>query len=594
MKELFCDILVVGAGGGALRAAIAAAETNPELKVQIVTRGKFGQSGVTAISCSDRMAFHATLPYTQPQGADNWRYHAEDIYKIGGFVSDPELAEILAKSSGSAVEDLVQLGVPFVKDEAGRLDQFLTDGSIYPRACYTGPHTANHISQALKRRVEKLKIPVLEEHYCFELAVEEGQVIGAWALPEGLSSWEDPHKELVFIHAKAVILATGGAGEVYEHNVFPPGASGDGYAMALMAGAAVINLEFIQLGLCSTKTKLACSGSIMRAMPRFINSDGEELFLGEKWPELIFSKGASWPLSVEHPAHQIDLLVARELGKGKQVFLDFSTNPQGFSWEKLTEDLVSQYQTEQSQDLGKRRFTSPLARLKEINQPAIQWLAQHGVDLEAGDLLEIRPQAQHFQGGVWINAKAEASLPGLYAVGEVAGGQHGANRPGGNALLDTQVFGKIAGQEGAKFASGSSFGSLPTPPLIAQDDGIEAGEVLTQVRKIMDQYAAVIRWEAGLAIAGRELEHLRKQKIVPGSGCWERVLEAQSSLLVAQAVVKAASLRPESRGPHLYLSTPEGEPLGRDEAYGRSLSLRGTELKPSWISWDEEEEKCAR
>ena len=100
MREICCDVLVIGAGGGALRAAIAACETNPELKVQIVTRGKFGKSGVTATACSDRMAFHATLPYTEPGGEDNWRYHADDIYRIGGYVSDPELAEILAKTAG--------------------------------------------------------------------------------------------------------------------------------------------------------------------------------------------------------------------------------------------------------------------------------------------------------------------------------------------------------------------------------------------------------------------------------------------------------------------------------------------------------------
>ena len=406
MRQLACDVLVVGAGGAALRAAIAAHDTDPQLRVQIVTRGKLGKSGVTATACSDRMAFHATLPYTPPGGDDNWRYHAADIYRLGGCVSDPKLAEILAKNSGRAAQELQRWGVPFTLDSAGRLAQFITDGSDYPRACYTGPYTANHISQALCAKVRELALPVLEEHYVFQLAVSGGRVVGVWALPEGLPGTEDPARHLVFLGARSVVLATGGAGGIYGHNVFPPGAVGDGYAMALAAGASVVNIEFLQIALCSPKTSLACSGSIMRAMPRFVNDKGEELALPGSWPELVFDKGASWPLSYENPTHKIDLLVARELEAGGKVYLDFSANPRNFAWESLPQRLVSLYKAERRQDLGQERKFSPLARLREINQPVVQWLAERGVRLEAGERLEIHPSVQHFQGGVWIDAGA--------------------------------------------------------------------------------------------------------------------------------------------------------------------------------------------
>ena len=595
MREICCDVLVIGAGGGALRAAIAACETNPELKVQIVTRGKFGKSGVTATACSDRMAFHATLPYTEPGGEDNWRYHADDIYRIGGYVSDPELAEILAKNSGKAAMDLVEYGVPFVRDAEGKLDQFITDGSDYARACYTGPYTANHISQALCRKVEELGLPVLEEHYVFQLAVADGKVAGAWVLPERLPSSEDPKDHLLLIRAGAVILATGGAGEIYGRNAYPPGTMGDGYAMAVEAGASLVNMEFMQFTLVSPKTKLACSGSIMRAMPCFVNDKGEELSLPGNWPELIFAKGATYPISFEKATHKIDLLVARELEAGGRVYLDYSTNPKGFAWEKLSQRLRSLYRTEQTLDLGQKREESPLVRLKEINQPVIQWLAERGVDLEAGDLLEVHPVVQHFQGGVWINNRAETKLPGLFAVGEVAGGQHGANRPGGNALLDCQVFGRIAGENAAQLAGKQrccTRRDLPEPSFPREGNGsLPAREVLERVRSLMDRYAAVIRWKEGLEAAEKELGALREVDIIPGTDSWDKVIEARTARVVASAIVKAQAMRRESRGPHLYFDSPEGDPRPTDPKYQRSICLTGPELVPSWIRWQDEEEE---
>jgi succinate dehydrogenase / fumarate reductase flavoprotein subunit len=530
------------------------------------------------------MAFHATLPYTLPGGDDNWRYHAADIYRLGGCVSDPKLAEILAKNSGRAAQELQRWGVPFTLDSAGRLAQFITDGSDYPRACYTGPYTANHISQALCAKVRELALPVLEEHYVFQLAVSGGRVVGVWALPEGLPGTEDPARHLVFLGARSVVLATGGAGGIYGHNVFPPGAVGDGYAMALAAGASVVNIEFLQIALCSPKTSLACSGSIMRAMPRFVNDKGEELALPGSWPELVFDKGASWPLSYENPTHKIDLLVARELEAGGKVYLDFSANPRNFAWESLPQRLVSLYKAERRQDLGQERKFSPLARLREINQPVVQWLAERGVRLEAGERLEIHPSVQHFQGGVWIDAGAETKLPGLFAAGEAAGGQHGANRPGGNALMDAQVFGRIAGERAAQVPFRLDR-NHPQEPKLQKDRGTAAGEILTHVRGLMDRYAAVIRWPEGLKVAAQELEELAKLEPVPARESWDRVLEAKAAVLVARAVVKAQALRKESRGPHLYFTEADGEAMPTDPEYQRSVCLSGPALNASWIKW---------
>jgi len=277
MQEYSCDVLIIGGGGAALRAALEIVEKEPSARVILVTKGKLGKSGVTATACSDRMAFHATLPFTEPQGEDNWRYHADDIYRIGGYVSDEDLAQILAKNSKEAFEYLDSLGVPWVKKE-GRPEQFVTDGSKYARACYTGPYTANHIEEALIERIKTTSIKVLEDIMLVDLILSSSmdRVVGAFGL--------DIKDNLVLFKAKTTILATGGAGEVFEINVYPDGMTGDGYAMAYRAGAELVNMEFIQIGLSSVKTKLACSGSMMRALPRLINDEGKE-FLADYFPQ---------------------------------------------------------------------------------------------------------------------------------------------------------------------------------------------------------------------------------------------------------------------------------------------------------------------
>src|SRR5512139_817701 len=169
MEAMESDVLIIGSGGAALRAAIEAKETFPGGRVTILTKGEMGKCGVTAISCSDRMAFHATLPYTAPGGPDNWKHHARDIYQIGGFVSDGDLAAILARESGAAFEFLDRLGVTFARTREGKADQFITDGSEHARACYTGPRTANHIEEALVRRVSSLEIRVVEQFMACDL-----------------------------------------------------------------------------------------------------------------------------------------------------------------------------------------------------------------------------------------------------------------------------------------------------------------------------------------------------------------------------------------------------------------------------------------
>ncbi len=584
MQDRSCEVLVIGAGGAGLRAAISASHEGA--KVLLVTKGTLGESGVTAQACSDRMAFHTTLPQTEPKGPDNWKYHAQDIYRIGGYVSDEDLAQILAKGSEDAFQYLNQAGVPWVKREDGNPDQFVTDGSEFARACYTGPRTATHIEEALVKKLLSTSVQVIEHVMLADLIVvgKEHRVVGAIGATENTG-------EMIVIRAKAVILATGGAGQVFETSVFPEGMTGDGYAMAYRVGAELVNMEFIQIGLSSLKTQLACSGSMMRAFPRVINEHDVEILSSffpcgtppEETYNVLFDKGASWPLSFDNPSHIIDVGIAMEVSKGNRVFLDYSRNPEAFSAGLLRADILAWYKERTRTEGG--CADTPLLRLRAINEEAIEWLSKHGINLNAGDLVEIAPAIQHFQGGVKIRRNGQSTLPGLFAAGECAGGQHGANRPGGNSLLDGQVFGKIAGKHAAAYAkekrpvgektlSVDAFTSMLMK--LKQAGGLSATTVREKSQQLAYQAAGVIRTKQGLARAQRRLEELEMAGLRIDRNGTAYALETRNILLLAKIILAAAKEREESRGPHLFFDHAKDKfPLNRDdEKWSRYIVIR--------------------
>ncbi len=585
MEKIECDVLIIGAGGAGLRAALEAKEKLKKGKVLIVTKGVLGESGVTATACSDRMAFHATLPETGPGGPDPWRYHAEDIYRIGGYVSDGDLALILAKEAQQAFEYLDLQRVPFVRREDGRVDQFITDGSDYARACYTGPRTANHIEEALLKKVSSTDIQRMDHCMIADLITYRGRIVGAIGIDEreGFKAEE----RLKVFSSKAILLASGGAGEVYEVHVYPEGMTGDGYAMAYRAGAKLVNMEFIQIGPASTKTRLNCSGSLMRAIPRFINEAGEE-FLKNYFPrktspseisDLVFEKGSSWPVSLEKRTHLIDVAMFKEIARGHRVFLDYSVNPKGFQFQDLDPKWQVRYEKEVKARIDPgQKAASPFHRLLEINPDVIEWLKGHGIDLRRGDPMEIAPCIQHFQGGIKIRRKGDASLKGLYAAGECAGGQHGANRPGGNALLDGQVFGRISGGEAAKLAMNvNQTPEVPFPrvkkflsKLSHMDEGKEATRVRKEIQSIASRFASVVRTEEGLREGLKRLKVLKKEEVAIDDKGMAFALETENLLDVVEMVLKACLLRKESRGPHLFFSRFEDpHPLPSQDRKGK-------------------------
>jgi succinate dehydrogenase / fumarate reductase flavoprotein subunit len=570
----------------------------------LVTKGKLGQSGVTATACSDRMAFHATLSTTEPGGPEAWRYHAEDIYRIGGCVSDADLAEVLARHAAEAFDYLDQLSVPFVHRADGTVDQFVTDGSKHARACYTGPYTANHIHAALLGRFHELGLEAWEQTMVAELlpAVGGRKIAGVLLVDEHSG-------ERTVVQARAVVLASGGAGAAFAVNVFPDDCTGDGYALAYRVGAQLVNLEFIQIGLSSVKTKLACSGSMMRVLPRLVDNRDEEFLPHYFAPDtpmaemynILFAKGASWPaswpVSLEEPSHRIDIAVERERAAGRRVFLDFSRNPESLDWEALDPAILRWYREVKRQ--------SPLHRLEAINPQSVAWLKERGIDLKAGERVEIAPAIQHFQGGVKIRIHGETTLPGLYAAGEVAGGQHGANRPGGNALLDCQVFGRIAGESAAQIVAELApldesvlTAAMSGLAALTEAGGLPAAEVRAHAQRIVAAAAGVVRTESGLRAGLKALAALRAGGMAADEHGLAYALETRNILDVTELVIRAALHRDESRGPHLRFASPDAaEPISRDDSRWQRYTViqrgrKGAELRavepvrPTW-EWRE-------
>ena len=251
----------------------------------------------------------------------------------------------------------------------------------------------------------------------------------------------------------------------------------------------------------------------------------------------------------------------KEIAQGHRVFLDYSTNPEGFRFQDLDPKWQERYVKEVKSRIDPdQRAASPFLRLSEINPDVIDWLKVHGIDLRSGEPMEIAPCIQHFQGGVKIRGKGDTSLKGLYAAGECAGGQHGANRPGGNALLDGQVFGRISGREAAEAAR-----NLKQEPEVVfrrvkkflsklnhMDKGKEASWVRKEIQSITSRFASVVRTEEGLREGLKRLAVLKKEGVaIDGKGL-AFALETENLLDVAEMILKACLFRKESRGPHLF------------------------------------------
>ena len=535
IKTISTDVLIIGSGGAGSRAAIEVDESG--LKATIVSKGLSFRSGCTGMAEGGYNAVFKTVDKD-----DSIEAHMEDTLKGGSYLNDKKLVEILVNESPKRLIDLENYGALFDRQESGQINQRPFGGQTYRRTCYQGDRTGAELLNALKEEIIKRNIECIEEVMITSLITDGNQVIGATGLDLKDSS-------LIYFKAKSVILASGGAGQLFPvtSNTFQK--NGDGFAIAYRAGANLIDMEQIQfhptgmVGVLVTEAVRAEGGKL-------INKDGER-FMPKYAPE-----------KMELATRDV---VARSIyqeiieGRGTEsggVYLDISHLDDDYIEEKL-ETMVLQFENV-------------------------------GVDIKH-EPIEVAPTAHHFMGGLKIDTDASTSLENLFGAGEVCGGVHGANRLGGNALADTQVFGKIAGESASKVAKESE---IKTNDEMVEKEAsriknlinkgsIKPQEFKNRIKNLMWEKVAIVRDEKGLNEAlkqllemQKELKNLNVRDIKQYNDDLVTALEVTNMVEICILIVKSAILRRESRGAHYRSDFPESS-----DEWKRSIIVNKNKIK---------------
>jgi succinate dehydrogenase / fumarate reductase flavoprotein subunit len=525
------DVLIVGAGGAGMRAAI---EAGTDLKVGVVSK-LFPTRSHTGAAQGGMAAALANVE------EDSWEWHTFDTVKGGDYLVDQDAAEILAKESVQAVIDLENMGLPFNRTPDGKIDQRRFGGHTRDhgkapvrRSCYAADRTGHMILQTLYQNCVKLGINFFNEFYVLDLVMNDGK-------PAGVVAYELATGDIHVFQAKSIVFATGGFGKIYKTTSNAHTLTGDGVAIAFRRGIPLEDMEFYQFH----PTGLAGLGILLSEAARgeggiLRNSDGERFM--ERYAPTIKDLA---------PRDMVARAMANEVREGRgggpnkdYVFLDLT---------HLEPAVID-------------------AKLPDITEFARTYL---GVEPYT-EQIPVFPTAHYAMGGIPTNIKAEVLsdndtvIPGLYAAGECACvSVHGANRLGTNSLLDINVFGKRAGQYSVEYARTATQVPMPenaADDVIAMIDKVrrskgkeKIGQLRKELQETMDKNAQVFRTEETLNEALEKVQELRKryENIAiqdQGKRFNTDLLEAiELSFLLdlAEVTVVACRERRESRGAHL-------------------------------------------
>lgn len=441
-KVVRCNTAIVGSGAAGFNAADRLWQLGQH-DIVLVTENRAG--GTSRNTGSDKQTYYKlTLSGGEP---DSVREMADTLY--AGRCVDGDLALCEAALSSQCFLKLVELGVPFPRNRYGEYIGYKTDHDPRRRATSVGPYTSKQMTECLEAAVQAKGVPMLDKTQVIKILTDGGTVCGLLCL--NVTAQNDADR-FVLIRCKNVIWATGGPAGMYADSVYPfsqYGATG----LALEAGAKGKNLTEWQYGLASVAPRWNVSGTYMQVLPRVYSAaaDGsdEREFLIDFFTDAhdmlskLFLKGYQWPFDVRKVADGssiIDILVYLETCKGRKVYLDYRTNPADgeFSYDDLLPE-AHEYLTRAGACFG-----TPIERLAHMNQPAIDFYRDKGVDLYTQPL-EIALCAQHNNGGIGIDCWWQTDVKGLFAVGEAAA-SHGVYRPGGTALNAGQVGSTRAAQ----------------------------------------------------------------------------------------------------------------------------------------------------
>src|SRR6184192_4055553 len=547
------DVLVIGAGGAGLRAAIEASAAGA--RVGLVCKSLLGK----AHTVMAEGGIAAALANVDER--DNWKVHFADTMRGGQYVNQWRMAELHAKEAPDRVRELEAWGAVFDRTKDGRILQRNFGGHKYPRLAHVGDRTGLEMIRTLQDHGVHQGIDVHMERTILTLLKQSGRVVGA------LGYDRERGRFLVF-RAKAIVLATGGIGRAYKITSNSWEYTGDGHALAYVAGAELIDMEFVQfhptgmvwppsvMGILVTEGVRGEGGVLKNAKgERFMFRYMPEMFKGD-FAETE-AEADAWVKGDRKQNRRPPELLTRDV-VAKAIVREIAEG-RGTEHGGVLLDIASK----QSPDYIKQKLPSMYHQFKELAH----------VDITK-DAMEIGPTTHYVMGGVKVDAETqESTVSGLFAVGEVGGGMHGANRLGGNSLSDLLVFGRRAGLHAA--AKRGAPPSIPDADVEAtmrealqpfERDGENPFAVQSALQAVMQRHASIIRDKSGLETALTQLEQLKRRARNVGIGGsreynpgWHTAIDLGSLLVVSEATARAALERTESRGAHTRSDYPDSD-----------------------------------
>src|SRR5690242_6237087 len=548
-----CDVLIIGGGSAGLRAAIEAHDAGAH--VLIISKSKKGDPHTTLA----RGGINAALGTMDPD--DTWIIHAADTLREGEFLADYERVEVLCKSAPDAVNELVNWGARFHREKDGRLTQRFFGAHTYRRTVFYEDWTGQEIIRVLMEQVNQRKIEIVDNIYILKLLksadnVNGGEGSSSAAASEveeevtGALGLDVKRREIIMFECGSLILAAGGYTRVYavsSSRIFEN--YGEGVTLAYEAGADLVDMEMVQfhptgmvwpeksLGTLATEA-IRGEGGIL------LNTKGER-FMRNYYPERL----ELGPRDIVARAAYNEIVAGRGTEHGG-VWLDIRHLPK----EKILDRLPTMYE-----------------QFKNIA----------GIDISK-EKMEVGPTAHYSMGGVVVDIKCRTKIRGLLAVGEAISQIHGANRLGGNSLLDTVVFGKIAGGEAARLAKEQGETEKTGPSSLVRrkvnnrqekefDDGLfivkEPIKFRNEIQELMKQNAGIIREERRLQNGLKRILELKNEFYSKDSVLKEFKIDdvenvvltwqVKSSLVACEATIRSALMRQESRGSHYRSDFPK-------------------------------------